>query len=137
MDPQPWNLAVQSIVSTQPAENAATHQGTEMEKVTGIGGLFFRANDSAALGRWYQQHLGVSLAPTGYDGSVWEQEAGPTIFSPFAETSDYFGDPHKVWMVNFRVRDLDKMATQLRAAEIVVEIDPVLPQRAVRASTRP
>jgi predicted enzyme related to lactoylglutathione lyase len=56
--------------------------------------------------------------------AVWEQEAGPTVFSPFPETSTYFGDAHKVWMVNFRVPDLDKMVAQLRAAGITVEIDP-------------
>jgi predicted enzyme related to lactoylglutathione lyase len=95
-----------------------------MEKVTGIGGLFFRARDPKALACWYQDHLGISLAPSSYEGSVWQQEAGPTVFDPQPETSDLFGDPHKVWMVNFRVRDLDKMAAQLRAAGIAVEIDP-------------
>jgi predicted enzyme related to lactoylglutathione lyase len=98
--------------------------GTEKEKVTGIGGLFFRAHDPKVLARWYQQHLGVSLTPSSYEDSVWEQEAGPTVFSPFPETTDYFGDAHKVWMVNFRVRDLDKMAAQLRDAGIAVKIDP-------------
>ena len=95
-----------------------------MEKVTGIGGLFFRAKDPAALARWYQQHLGVSLTPSSYGESPWQQEAGPTVFAPFAETSDYFGDAHKAWMVNFRVRDLDKMSAQLRSAGIAVKIDP-------------
>ena len=95
-----------------------------MEKVTGIGGLFFRAHDPKGLARWYQQHLGISLTPTSPDDSVWEQEAGPTAFSPFPEATDYFGDAHKAWMVNFRVRDLDKMAAQLQAAGIEVKIDP-------------
>jgi hypothetical protein len=31
-----------------------------MEKVTGIGGLFFCAHDSAVLAQWYQEHLGVA-----------------------------------------------------------------------------
>lgn len=97
---------------------------TEREKVTGIGGLFFRAHDPKALGHWYQQHLGVSLTPSSYDDQVWQQEAGPTVFSPFPQTSDYFGDALKVWMVNFRVRDLDKMAAQLQTAGIAVKIDP-------------
>ena len=113
--------------STPPA-GAATMQAiagdTKMEKVTGIGGLFFRAHDPKGLARWYQQHLGISLTPTGPDDSVWEQEAGPTSFSPFPETTKYFGDPQKVWMVNFRVRDLDKMAAQLQAAGIEVKVDP-------------
>src|ERR1700730_3906554 len=98
--------------------------GTEMEKVTGIGGFFFRAKDPKALGLWYQQHLGVSLIPTSYAETPWQQEAGPTAFAPFKETSDYFGDTHKVWMLNFRVRDLDKMAAQLQAAGIEVKMDP-------------
>jgi glyoxylase I family protein len=120
-------IAIQPMISPPPAGAADRHGfagGTEMEKVTGIGGLFFRAHDPTALGRWYQQHLGVSLTPSSYEESVWQQEAGPTVFTPFVETSNYFGDAHKVWMVNFRVRDLDRMAAQLRAAGIAVEIDP-------------
>jgi glyoxylase I family protein len=65
-----------------------------MEKVTGIGGFFFRAKDPKALGLWYQQHLGVSLIPTNYGKSPWQQEARPTAFAAFKETSDYFGDSH-------------------------------------------
>jgi len=109
--------------SAPPA--AAKHEsgGTEMERVAGIGGLFFRAHDPKALGNWYLQHLGIALEPTSEGGSVWQQEAGPTVFSPFPETTKYFGDPQKVWMVNFRVHDLDKMVAQLRTAGIEVK-DP-------------
>jgi predicted enzyme related to lactoylglutathione lyase len=108
-----------------PAKTAAKHEsgGTEMEKVVGIGGLFFRAHDPKALGSWYEQHLGIALTPTSEGATVWQQEAGPTVFSPFPETTKYFGDPNKVWMVNFRVRDLDKMVAQLRKAGIEVK-DP-------------
>ena len=119
--------ATQPKVSPPPAGAAVRDGipgGTEMEKVTGIGGFFFRAKDPKALGLWYQQHLGVSLVPTGPGDSVWEQEAGPTAFAPFKETSGYFGDTTKVWMLNFRVRDLDKMAAQLQAAGIEVKIYP-------------
>ena len=45
--------------------------GTKMEKVAGIGGLFFRAHDPKALGNWYQQHLGIALTPTSEGGTVW------------------------------------------------------------------
>ena len=102
-----------------PAKTAAKPESgaTEGEKVTGIGGFFFRAHDPVALGKWYQQHLGIG-------SPVWQEEAGPTSFTAFPETTKYFGDPHKVWMLNFRVRDLDKMAAQLRTAGIEVTIDP-------------
>jgi glyoxylase I family protein len=95
-----------------------------MEKITGIGGLFFRAHDPKQLGRWYQTHLGVALTPDTYEDSPWFQEAGPTVFQPFPTTTAYFGNSRQSWMVNFRVRDLDAMAAQLRAAGIAVQIDP-------------
>ena len=124
-------LAAQTAVSPKlspPPAGAAVRDGiaggTEMEKVTGIGGFFFRAKDPKTLGRWYQQHLGVSLIPSSEGDPVWEQEAGPTALAPFPETSKYFGDAQKFWMLNFRVRDLDKMAAQLQAAGIAVKIDP-------------
>ena len=98
--------------------------GTEMEKVTGIGGFFFRAKDPKALALWYQQHLGILTTPTAEGETAWQQEAGSTSFTPFKETSNYFGDPQKVWMLNFRVRDLAKMAAQLQAAGIAVKVDP-------------
>jgi len=115
----------QSSAPAPPSNTTAKHESgvTQMEKVAGIGGLFFRANDPAALGKWYLQHLGIALTPTGEGGSVWQQEAGPTVFSPFPQTTKYFGDPAKVWMVNFRVHDLDKMVAQLRTAGIEVK-DP-------------
>lgn len=90
-----------------------------MVKVTGIGGIFFRARDPAALNAWYQQHLGI----TQPDVAVWMQEAGPTVFSPFKETSDYFA-PDKQWMLNLRVDDLAALTLRLRAAGIEVETRP-------------
>src|SRR5271170_3266682 len=118
--------ATQPKVSPPPAGTAVRDGiagGTEMEKVTGIGGFFFRAKDPKALALWYQQHLGILSIPTSDGGTAWQQEAGATAFAPFPETSKYFGDPQKVWMLNFRVRDLDKMAAQLQAAGIEVKID--------------
>ena len=108
-----------------PAKTAAKDEskGTKMEKVAGIGGLFFRAHDPKALGQWYEQHLGINLTPTSEGGTVWQQEGGPTAFSPFPETTKYFGDAAKVWMINFRVHDMDKMVAQLRAAGVEVK-DP-------------
>lgn len=95
-----------------------------MERVTGIGGVFFKARDAEALTRWYAEHLGVAATPESYDDSVWEQEAGPTVFAPFA--SEHWDSPYlgpAGWGVNFRVRDLDAMVAQLRAAGVDVDVD--------------
>ena len=94
-----------------------------MQRITGIGGLFFRAKDPAALGQWYQEHLGIDLAPGDYSQKPWSQEAGPTVFAPFPQDTDYFGQFERQWMINFRVRDLDAMVAQLRDANIDVSVD--------------
>ena len=84
--------------------------------VTGIGGIFMRANDPKALGAWYAEHLGVG----GGDWGVWEQQAGTTIFSPFGQGSDYFETDRQV-MLNFRIDGIDALLDKLRAAGIAVE----------------
>ena len=87
-----------------------------MARVTGIGGIFFRSEDPAALNDWYRTHLGI----TQPDVAVWQQDAGPTVLSPFAASTDYFA-ADKSWMLNLRVDDLPAMIGQLRAAGIAVE----------------
>ena len=94
-----------------------------MERVQGIGGFFFRAKDPKKLAEWYQANLGVTTVPTNYDATPWRTSAGTTIFAPFKEDTKYFGDPRLQWMINFRVRDLDKMVAQLRARGITVDLD--------------
>jgi predicted enzyme related to lactoylglutathione lyase len=89
-----------------------------MTHVTGIGGLFWRARDPEALGRWYQQHLGIT-----YDGFVWQQQAGPSVVRPFADDTDYF-PPDRQFMLNLRVADLDALTADLREAGIEVRTDP-------------
>lgn len=89
-----------------------------MQKVDGIGGVFFRAKDPDALSRWYAQHLGVDpVTNTG----PWQQAGGQTVFAPFPEDTDYFGRPTQSFMLNFRVADLSAMIAQLRDAGIAVE----------------
>lgn len=85
-----------------------------MEKVTGIGGFFFRAKDPKALSAWYLEHLGVGGEP------IWQQEAGFTAFSPFKADTDYF-PAEKQAMLNLRVRDMDAMIAQLQSAGIDVK----------------
>lgn len=87
-----------------------------MERVDGIGGVFFRARDPEALRRWYAEHLGLEDGPDG----AWNPREGPTVFAPFPESTERFG-AGKQWMLNFRVRDLDAMLAQLRGAGVAVE----------------
>ena len=93
-----------------------------MEKVLGIGGLFFRAEDPKALARWYAEHLGVDEVPRSYEDACWQQQAGATVFAPFDRKSDYLGPSQQQWMINFRVADLNAMVAQLEQAGIPVDV---------------
>jgi predicted enzyme related to lactoylglutathione lyase len=95
-----------------------------VERVTGIGGFFFRARDPEALAAWYEERLGVDPVPSRSDAEPWRQEAGETAFAPFELDSKMIGPPEHTWMINFRVSDLDAMVEQLRDAGEEVEVDP-------------
>ena len=101
---------------------AEEHSGAPVpvERVAGIGGFFFRARDPDALTAWYTAHLGV-VAPTGsYDDPGWFPEPGETVFAAFPHDSDAFGSPERSWKINFRVRDLDAMVSQLRGGGVEI-----------------
>ena len=85
----------------------------------GIGGVFFRSRDPEALLGWYRTHLGMAAE----DGYQWMQQAGPTVFMPFAHDTDYF-PADRQWMLNFRVEALDALLDSLRAAGVEVKTDP-------------
>ena len=88
-----------------------------MERVQGIGGVFFKARDVAALGAWYRDHLGVPLEEWG--GCVFNWKANNpdgdahTVWGPFAADTEYFEPSKKDFMVNFRVNDLAAIRQQL------------------------
>jgi len=84
-------------------------------RVLGIGGLFFRARDPAALTEWYETHLMPGTAAHN-----WQQEAGQTVFSPFSQDSTYFA-ADKQFMLNLRVEGIDALIEKLRASGIAVE----------------
>ncbi len=89
-----------------------------MARVTGIGGLFFRAKDPAALTRWYETHLLPGVA-----AYTWHQDAGQTVFSPFKADTDYFPSERQ-YMLNLRVEGLADLIATLTAAGIAVETRP-------------
>ena len=116
-----------AIAGAAAAAAGAAHspgQGAgDMERVQGIGGFFFRAKDPKKLAGWYEANLGVGSVPDTYGALPWRTSAGTTAFAPFKEDTSYFGDRRFQWMINFRVRDLNKMVAQLRERGITVELD--------------
>ncbi len=118
-------LTAAAAMAAQAQAMGLTPKGEiQMERITGIGGFFFRSKDPKGLAAWYQKNFGITTVPEDYDGQPWRQEAGTTVFAPFKQDTSYFGDMRLQWMINFRVRDLDKMVAQLRANGSTVEVNP-------------
>jgi predicted enzyme related to lactoylglutathione lyase len=93
-----------------------------MEQVLGIGGVFFKARDPKALAAWYREHLGVPVEPGQTYGTL--SSGGPgeqTVWSAFPTDTAYFGPGPATCMINYRVKDLDAILAQLRAAGAQVE----------------
>jgi predicted enzyme related to lactoylglutathione lyase len=83
-------------------------------RVLGLGGLFFRARDPEALGRWYARHLGIpSHGP-------WPQSEGFAVFAPFRADTAYWPEGRE-FMLNLRVRDLAGLLARLEAEGIAAE----------------
>jgi catechol 2,3-dioxygenase-like lactoylglutathione lyase family enzyme len=98
-----------------------------MKRVTGIGGIFFKASDPERLYAWYEKHLGLKGNPG--EGIVfhWPDpeergKSGTTVFAIFPRDTAYFQPGRGDFMINFRVNDLDGLLADLRANG--VEVDP-------------
>jgi predicted enzyme related to lactoylglutathione lyase len=92
-------------------------------RVTGIGGIFFKAKDPKKLRDWYAQYLGLKIAQ-GDCNFEWHQGAdstkkGFTIWAPFKETTKYFQPSDKQFMINYRVEGLDQLLANMKAAGIL------------------
>ena len=90
-----------------------------MKRVTGIGGIFFKANDAAALRAWYQRHLGIDVQAWGGTAFSWADGegrpvAGSTIWSIASGQSENFAPGTAAFMVNYRVDDLHALVKVLR-----------------------
>ena len=88
-----------------------------MARVVGLGGVFVKARDAAALRAWYRDNLGVEIQ--GWGGTqLWnDHPAGQrtyAVWTAMADTSDYMKPSERPFMINFRVDDLDGLLETLR-----------------------
>ena len=89
-----------------------------MERVTGIGGIFFKSEDPAKLYEWYEKHPGIKVDPQYGTMFEWQQKDGKpggTVWSIFSRDSKYFDPSRAGFTVNYRVDDLDALLEALRA----------------------
>jgi predicted enzyme related to lactoylglutathione lyase len=95
-----------------------------MTRVTGLGGVFIKANDPKALCAWYEKHLGIPFGDNTYvDLKDVNQDPAPgsTVFSFFPQSTTYFAPSSSPFMINFRVKDLSALAEQLKSEGISLE----------------
>ena len=90
-----------------------------MKRVTGIGGIFFKAKDAPALQAWYKKHLGIDVQDWGGAAFTWTDSAGnpskgTTIWSVSSADGKQFAPSKSTFMVNYRVEDLAALLKALR-----------------------
>jgi hypothetical protein len=91
-----------------------------MKRVTGIGGIFFKAKDAPALQAWYKRHLAIDVQEWGGTAFTWADSdgkptGGTTVWSVGPEEGDQFAPSKASFMVNYRVEDLHAVVTALKA----------------------
>lgn len=90
-----------------------------MKRVTGIGGVFFQAEDPELLQAWYKKHLGIDVQPWGGTSFGWvdaqgQPTGGETAWLIEDKASRHFVPSKASFMVNYRVEDLYALLKALR-----------------------
>jgi predicted enzyme related to lactoylglutathione lyase len=91
-----------------------------MKRVTGIGGIFFKAKDAPAMRAWYKRHLAIDVQEWGGTAFAWADSdgkpvGGMTVWSIAAQDSDQFAPSKAPFMVNYMVEDLHAVVEALKA----------------------
>jgi predicted enzyme related to lactoylglutathione lyase len=98
-----------------------------MKRVTGIGGIFFKAKDPKSLGEWYRKHLGIDVQDWGGAAFRWADDnasgTGTTVWSPFKDDTTYFAPGSASFMINYRVDDVHALVGALRSEGCAVEAE--------------
>jgi len=95
-------------------------------RVTGLGGIFFKAKNPTKAGAWYKQHLGLPVETWGGCAFPWRdaknpKKKGSTAWSPFDSKTKYFGPGKQVHMINYRVANLKKVLASLKEEGVWID----------------
>ena len=98
------------------------------EKVTGIGGIFFKSPDPKKACDWYDKHLGIQFGEQTYRSFQWKEqetgEQGSTVFSFFKNETTYLDPSKSPFIINFRVKNLDTLLSQLQSEGVTIVGEP-------------
>jgi hypothetical protein len=97
------------------------------QRVTGLGGVFFKVKDPRKLGAWYRKHLGLDVSEQ-WNGCTFDwrhakqpAKKGSTVWSLFKSDTAYFGPGPQRLMVNYRVANLKKVLAALKRERVWID----------------
>lgn len=115
------NTVVKNKVET---DNNMSLSQKENKKVTGIGGVFFKCQNTEKMKQWFNENLGLV---TNEYGAMFEfklidnpKEIGYLQWSPFTETTTYFQPSEKEFMINYRVDNLESLMNELKENNVTI-----------------
>lgn len=113
-----FGFAFKTIITKQ------SNQPTNMKKVTGIGGVFFKCKDPKKTTEWYAKHLGLTTNPYGATFEWYEKAdsatKAQTQWTPFKEDTKYFAPSTKDFMINYRVENLAALVDELKKDGVTI-----------------
>jgi predicted enzyme related to lactoylglutathione lyase len=97
---------------------------TNMKRVTGIGGIFFKCKDPKMINEWYKTHLGLDTTPYGAKFE-WKDQSessknGYTLWSTFPDDTKYFAPSEKDFMINYRVDNIEALVEVLKKEGVTI-----------------
>ena len=101
-----------------------------MERVTGIGGVFFKSKDPESLKRWYNAHLGLQTDAwgTNFESRQADHPDRKSFlqWSPFRQNAKKFEPSTKEFMINYRVENLEWLIDVLRKEGVQILGEPFI-----------
>ena len=112
-------LCLGALMTASSGESAAAEPAG---RITGVGGVFFKAKDPKALAAWYRDVLGLPLEAWGGAALRYDAPKHPPalIWSTFPASTTYFAPSTGEFMINYAVDDMDACLTRLRAKGIEI-----------------
>lgn len=93
-------------------------------KVTGIGGIFFIADNPEKTREWYANNLGLEVNEYGssfeFRNSNRPEEINYLQWSPFSPKTKYLLPSKKEFMINYRVQNIEALVENLKTNGVTI-----------------